>query len=107
MVLSLITVPAMAENKGSNPAMTSTAPKAQVRDAATIDEALNVEGGTLTFTNDATYPWIIAGDAAQSGNAGVASSESSITTTVTAAEGDIVQFDYQAWGEGSNDSYDW
>ena len=106
MVLSLITVPAMAENKGSNPALTSTAPRTQVRDAATIDEALNVPGGELVFTNDATYPWIIVGDAAQSGNAGIASSTSSVSTTVTAEEGDIVQFDYKAWGEGS-DSYDW
>ena len=110
MVLSLVTVPAMAEGTRAHDPRTGTAPRVHhpvTADAATIDEALNVEGGTLVFTNDATYPWIIVGDAAQSGNAGVASSESSITTTVTAAEGDIVQFDYQAWGEGSNDSYDW
>ena len=108
MVLSLVTVPAMADTRAHDP-MTGTAPRANhpaPADAATIDEALNVEGGTLVFTNDATYPWVIVGDAAQSGNAGVASSTSAVQTTVTAVEGDIVQFDYKAWGEGSYTFWD-
>ena len=60
----------------------------------------------IVFTNDATYPWVVEGDAAKSGNAGVASSTSTITTTATAAEGDIVQFDFKAWGEGTSTFWD-
>ena len=75
-----------------------------------LNSALNMAGGNLTFTNDATYPWTVEteGDReyAKSGNGGVGSSTSTITTTVTAAEGDMLIFDYKAWGEGS-DSYDW
>ena len=76
-----------------------------------FDSALNVEGGTLHFETSANYPWTVEteGDReyAMSGNAGVGSSTSTITATVSANEGDIVKFDYKAWGEGSNDSYDW
>ncbi|MBQ7060701.1 MAG: hypothetical protein IJM85_02845, partial [Clostridia bacterium] len=105
MVLSLVTVPAMAETKqAADPRMVGTVPA--VRDAATVDEALNVPGGTLVFTNDATYPWVVDGDAAKSGNAGIASSTSTISTTVTAVEGDVLQFDFKAWGEGSGTFWD-
>lgn len=76
-----------------------------------LDSALNVEGGTLHFETSADYPWTVEteGDReyAMSGNAGVGNSTSTITATVSANEGDIVKFDYKAWGEGSNDSYDW
>ena len=76
-----------------------------------LDRALNVEGGSIHFENDATYPWTIETEGnreyAKSGNAGVASSTSTITATVTVDEDGIVQFDYKAWGEGSSDSYDW
>ncbi len=95
LVLSVMAVPALAEN---------TAPA--VRDAADINEALNVEGGTLVFVNDETYPWTVDGDAAKSGNAGVGNSESSVRTTVTANEGDVLQFDWISMGEGS-DTADW
>ena len=78
----------------------------------TLDEALNVAGGTLVFTNDANYPWevVVEGDRvyARSTNVGIGSSEASVSTTVTVpAGGGIVSFDFEAWGEGSNDSYDW
>ena len=96
MVLSLVTVPAMAENKSV------TVPS----DAADINEALNVEGGNIEFVSEGAYPWVVSGDAAMSGNAGVASSESVVTATVEANEGDIVQFDFKAWGEGSSTFWD-
>ncbi len=108
MVLSLVTVPAVAQTTSHDP-KTGTVPRVsnpRPLDAATVDEALNVPGGTLEFVNTSAYPWVVDGDAAKSGNGGVASSESTIYTTVEAAEGDIVQFEYMAWGEGS-DSYDW
>ena len=70
-----------------------------------LDDALNVTGGTLVFTNDATYPWTAVTEDGrtygQSGNAGVSSSTSAISTTVTAVEGDVLQFEYKAWGEGT------
>ena len=55
---------------------------------------LNVAGGTLTFTSEGDHPWIVDGDAAKSTNVNVASSTSTVSTTVTAAAGDILQFDF-------------
>ena len=107
MVLSLVTVPAMAETKkAADPRLTGTVPAVTVRDAADLNEALNVEGGEIEFVSEGAYPWVVSGDAAMSGNAGVSSSESVLTATVEAAEGDIVQFEFQAWGEGSSTFWD-
>ena len=103
MVLSLA-APALAETKNADPRATGTV--SAVRDAATVDEALNVPGGDLTFVNDATYPWVVDGDAARSGNGGISSSTSAIYTTVEASEGDIVSFDFKAFGEGSSTYWD-
>ena len=79
-------------------------------DMSDLDRALNVPGGTIHFESEGQYPWITLeeGDRffAQSGNAGVASSSSTLTTTVEAAAGDIVQFDFKAWGEGSYTFWD-
>ncbi|MBQ1685655.1 MAG: dockerin type I repeat-containing protein, partial [Clostridia bacterium] len=76
-----------------------------------LDVALNVEGGTLHFETEETYPWIVLEDEermwAQSGNAGVHNSTSTLTLTVTVEEGQMLTFEYKAWGEGSSDSYDW
>jgi hypothetical protein len=107
MVLSLVTVPAIAETRKVTPSTaTMTLPHESTRDAANLDEALNVPGGNLVFTSEGQYPWVVDGDAAKSSNAGVSSSTSAVSTTATAAEGDIVQFDFKAWGEGSNTLYD-
>ena len=110
MVLSLVTVPVMAETPAANDPRLSTAPKtgtaAAPADAANLNEALNVAGGTLTFTSEGDYPWIVDGDAAKSTNVNVANSTSTVSTTVTAAAGDILQFDFMSFGEGSG-SYVW
>ena len=107
MVLSLVTVPAIAETRKVTPSTaTMTLPRESTRDAANLDEALNVPGGNLVFTSEGQYPWVVEGDAAKSSNAGVASSTSAVSTTATAAAGDIVQFDFKAWGEGSSTFWD-
>ena len=110
MVLSLVTVPVMAETPAANDPRFSTAPKtgtaAAPADAANLNEALNVAGGTLTFTSEGDHPWIVDGDAAKSTNVNVASSTSTVSTTVTAAAGDILQFDFMSFGEGSG-NYVW
>ena len=110
MVLSLVTVPVMAETPAANDPRFSTAPKtgtaAAPADAANLNEALNVAGGTLTFTSEGDYPWIVDGDAAKSTNVNVANSTSTVSTTVTAAAGDILQFDFMSFGEGAGD-YVW
>ena len=110
MVLSLVTVPVMAETPAANDPRLSTAPKtgtaAAPADAANLNEALNVAGGTLTFTSEGDHPWIVDGDAAKSTNVNVANSTSTVSTTVTAAAGDILQFDFMSFGEGSGD-YVW
>ena len=110
MVLSLVTVPVMAETPAANDPRLSTAPKtgtaAAPADAANLNEALNVAGGTLTFTSEGDHPWIVDGDAAKSTNVNVANSTSTVSTTVTAAAGDILQFDFMSFGEGAG-SYVW
>ena len=93
MLLSLASVPALAEREA-------------VRDAADLNEALNAPGGSLVFTTDGQYPWVVSGDAAKSTNNGVHSSSSTVRTTVTAQQGDIISFDFLSSGEGS-DSNAW
>ncbi|MBR3299240.1 MAG: choice-of-anchor J domain-containing protein [Clostridia bacterium] len=76
-----------------------------------LDEALNVEGGELHFESEGAYPWFVVeeGDRiyAQSGNAGVSSSDSILTTTITANAGDVVKFEYRAFGEGTSTYWDY
>ena len=78
--------------------------------AGDLDEALNVEGGELHFESEGEYPWFTVeeGDRfyAQSGNAGVNSSSSTLTTTVTLEAGAVISFDFKAWGEGANSFWD-
>ena len=83
----------------------------KIKGIYSLDEALNVEGGNLHFTTGGEYPWVVMVDDngepyAQSGNAGVHSSTSTLYTTVTVAEGTEVQFDLQARGEGTSPIYD-
>ena len=68
-----------------------------------LDEALNIEGGTLTFANDEVYPWEVRDNYAASGNAGVESSTSTVTTTVELAEGEALYFD---WSVSSESGWD-
>jgi hypothetical protein len=79
--------------------------------------SIDFETGNFTqfsnYTNDATYPWFIAAEAAHggsygmmSGNAGVASSSSTFTATVNYAADGMVSFDYNACGEGSSTAWD-
>lgn len=73
-----------------------------------LNYALNVSGGNISFTSSGTYPWTVEGDGtrvfAQSGNAGVASSSSTLTASVNLSKSHVVTFDFKAWGEGV--SYD-
>ena len=75
-----------------------------------LDKALNVEGGNIHFESTGEYPWTDIQEGsrmyAQSGNAGVAKSSSVMTATVTAVEGDILKFDFKAWGEGTSTLHD-
>jgi surface protein len=77
-----------------------------IQEFYTLDQALNVGGGNITFLSEGDYPWItLQGSGrvyAQSGNAGVSSSTSEMTATVSVAKTSILSFDFKAWGEGSN-----
>ena len=103
-------VKAPEQKKLENPA-TSTLPrvKAHVCDA-TLDEALNVPDGGLVFNDDAANPWMVVEEGnrvyAMSNIAGMASTATEISAVVDADEGDIVQFDFKAWGEGSYTFWD-
>ena len=85
---------------------------AGTKDAA-LDDALNAEGGTLTFVTEGVYQWAVevSDDAehpvfGKCGNSGTASSTSVMSTTVTVSEdGAGLSFDYQAFGESSNYGY--
>ena len=63
------------------------------------------------FTNDADHPWTVVegnnGYCIQSGNAGVASSTSSISITkIFGEDGGTIEFDVQLRGEGTGTVYD-
>ncbi|MBR5948664.1 MAG: DUF2436 domain-containing protein [Clostridia bacterium] len=77
-----------------------------------LDDALNVEGGTIHFESEGEYPWVGVEDEdgtlyAMSGNAGIGSSDSVLTAVVTVEEGATVTFDFQAWGEGTGTYWDY
>lgn len=80
-----------------------------VQGLPTLDNALNVSGGTIHFIQDeTTYPWMVLAENgrtfAQSSNAGVSNSTSKLSATITLTKASTVSFDYKAWGEGV--SYD-
>ncbi len=70
-----------------------------------LNSALNIEGGTINFGSSGDYPWTVVTEGgrtfAQSGNAGVASSASVLTATVTLSSPTALFFDFKAWGEGN------
>ena len=57
------------------------------------------------WTNDATHPWTIVDGHIQSGNAGVSSSTSEISVTMTYPSDGFIAFDAECKGEGT--SYYW
>ena len=75
-----------------------------------LNSALNIEGGTINFVSNGTYPWKVMCEGgrtyAMSGNAGVASSSSILTATVTLSSPTALFFDFKAWGEGSSSAWD-
>ena len=75
-----------------------------------MNSALNIEGGAINFVSSGDYPWTVVTEGgrtyAQSGNAGVASSASVLTATVTLSSPTTLFFDFKAWGEGSSPAYD-
>ncbi|MBO4879360.1 MAG: choice-of-anchor J domain-containing protein [Clostridia bacterium] len=76
-----------------------------VEEPPSLDDALNIEGGELHFETSEDYPWEVFEDgdrlAAWSTNGGVGSSTSAVWTTVEANLGDVLSFDFMAWGEGT------
>lgn len=74
-----------------------------------LNEAANVDGGTLTFDPGASYAWDsgFSSDGTRvcaiSGNTGVQDSTSSMTLTVDMQEGDILNFE---WMVSSETNYD-
>ena len=75
---------------------------------ADLNEALNVEGGSLEFTTE-EYPFAAVHDGemyyALSTNAGVENSSSLLKTTVTVSAGDILLFDYLREYEEDNHNF--
>ena len=75
---------------------------------ADLSEA--VSDGAFTVTSIGAYPWTEVTEGgrtyAQSGNAGVASSTSEMTTTVKVPLLSMLSFDFKAWGEGTSTAWD-
>ena len=67
------------------------------------DSYLNIEGGTIHFTSEGNYPWILKEENgrtyAQSGNAGVPNSSSTLTAVVTVEHSTNLLFDFITQGE--------
>ncbi|MDO4568188.1 MAG: S8 family serine peptidase [Clostridia bacterium] len=61
----------------------------------TLSSYLNTGNGNFAFESDGTYPWYIDNGIATSGNAGVNSSVSTLTTTAELVAGVDIAFDYQ------------
>ncbi|MBO4563358.1 MAG: Ig-like domain-containing protein [Clostridia bacterium] len=79
-----------------------------VLDFPTLDEALNVPGGTLHFTTSSGYPWEVNIDSsgrayANSTNVGADSSSSSVQTTIQMQAGETISFE---WSVSSESGYD-
>jgi len=79
-------------------------------DEALLNAALNVEGGGLAFRNPedpSIWPMVPAGDAVRSAlvstNGGKPESASSVMTRVTAAEGDVLAFEFFTSSEPAAD----
>ncbi len=87
-------------------------PGEDVGDASTasnINEALNVEGGTLEFENDIARPWVVDNASDRSSAKSNIRGSSNTTTTLTLdagmlEAGYILSFD---WYVSSESSYDW
>ena len=58
------------------------------------------------WTNDATYPWTIVDGHMQSGNAGISSSTSAISVTMTYLTDGFIDFDAECKGEGTSSYWD-
>ena len=68
--------------------------------ATLVDEDF-AESIPAGWDNSTSYPWTVVDGHMESGNAGVASSTSSISTTITFLADGIVEFDAECMGEGS------
>ncbi|MBQ5487407.1 MAG: dockerin type I repeat-containing protein [Clostridia bacterium] len=79
-----------------------------VNEDTTLRDALNVEGGTLSFGTSEQYPFVAVTEGnrylAKSGNAGYSSSSSTLTTTIQMAQGETLSFEYL---NSSENNYDW
>ena len=70
-----------------------------------LDKALNVEDGTISFSTDGDYPWVTVKDGdctyARSGNVGVQNSISMLIAAITVPEnGGTLRFDFLSFGSG-------
>ena len=64
------------------------------------------EGIPTDWTNDATYPWTVVDGYIQSSNAGVSSSTSTISFTMTVGSDANFEFDAECMGEGASSYWD-
>ena len=103
----------VSENDPTEPPVTEPPVTEPPAEEYTLDEALNAEGGEIHFESEGDYPWVVVNDEesgrlyAMSGNEGVHSSDSVLTATITANAGDVVTFEFQAWGEGTSTYWDY
>jgi hypothetical protein len=72
----------------------------------TLIDADFAEGIPSNWTNSSSYPWSVVDGHIESGNAGVASSTSSISIAANFATQGTVEFDAECMGEGTSSYWD-
>lgn len=94
------TVTARATDRATGQTFTATL-NVLVKGAPDLNDALNVEGGTLSFTSSGTYPWVVDMEsypgrvAARSTNAGHDSTVSTVSlSNLHMDQGDVLSFDW-------------
>ena len=103
-----VTVTCTATDIASGTSFTASA-LVTVERYPSLDEALNVDRGTLVFTSGSSgYPWDVNLSfservCANSGNKNISNSTSSVQTTVQMAAGETLSFD---WSVSSESGYD-
>ena len=96
------TVTAQATDRATGQTFTATL-NVLVKGAPDLNDALNAEGGDLSFTSSGAYPWVVDMEsypgrvAARTTNAGHDSTESTVTlSNLHMDQGDVLSFDWYA-----------
>ena len=72
-------------------------------DALSLNDALNIEGGTFEFVSEGANPWVVEGDHAKSGNSHMGGTTSTVSMTAETGEGQVISFRCSTSSERNRD----